>query len=478
MKQRNMIGAIAVTLGAVAATLAWLGGLMPWSSDADPERHRSPTGEVQPSAQRPGDPVAGYHALVNEPYVSCGMPYEAWRRLAPETDPGDLLPGRVGRNSELPYFMTAHVNDDGVEVVSNNCLTCHAARIGDDLVVGLGDAFADFTADPRGVVTQVGQYVRGPAQTAAWQHWADQIEGIAPHIRTGTIGMNPATNLSWALMAHRDPETMAWSQTPLMAPPPETPVPLRTPPWWWMGKKNAMFYTTIGRGDHARYMLFASLLCTNTVEELRQIDAYAPDIRSYLEDLASPAFPGEIDTTLATEGRAVFEATCASCHGTYGADPSFPNLVIPLDRIGTDPLYARTMTDGSLDRFYDWVERSPHGGTVRAAPAAGYIAPPLDGIWAVAPYLHNGSVPNLAALLDSRLRPRYWRHAGEREFDTQAVGWRHEVLERGKDAAEDRADRARIYDTTLPGYDNGGHYYSDDLSEQQRRALLEYLKSL
>ncbi|MCE9681148.1 c-type cytochrome [Halomonas alkalisoli] len=478
MKRRIVIGGGVVILGVAGLVIAWLGGFLPSSSDPDPERHRSPTGNVPATEQRRGDPVAGHHALVNEPYVSCGMPYEAWRRLAPETDPADLLPGREGHNAELPYFLTAHVNSDDVEIVSNNCLVCHAARVGDEVVVGLGDALADFTGDPRSLVNQVGRYVRGPAQTAAWQHWADRIEGIAPYIRTGTIGMNPATNLSWALMAHRDPETMAWSDTPLLEPPPERPVPLRTPPWWWMSKKNAMFYTTIGRGDHSRYMLFASLLCADTVEELREIDAYAPDMRAYLESLAPPAFPGEIDEALAAEGRPVFEENCASCHGTYGEAPSYPNRVIPLDQIGTDPLYAATMTDGSLDRFYEWVERSPHGGTVRAAPAVGYIAPPLDGIWAVAPYLHNGSVPSLAALLDSRLRPSYWRHAETREYDAEAMGWRHEVLEAGKDAADDPAERVHIYDTTLPGYDNGGHYFGDALTEQERRAVIEYLKSL
>ncbi|WP_299365059.1 c-type cytochrome [uncultured Paracoccus sp.] len=478
MKRRVVMGGAAVALLAAGLAIAWLGGFMPSSSGLDTAGYRSPTGEVLATQQRPGDPAAGYHALVNQPYVSCGMPYEAWLRLAPETDPADLLPGREGRNAELPYYLTAHVNADGVEIVSNNCLVCHAARIGDEVVVGLGNAFADFTADPRSLVTQVGQYVRGPAQTAAWQHWADRVEGIAPYIRTSTVGMNPATNLSWALMAHRDPATMAWSPTPLLDPPPETPVPLRTPPWWWMGKKNAMFYTTIGRGDHSRYMLFASLLCADTVEELRRIDSYAPDIRAFLENLEPPAFPGDIDTDLAAEGRTVFEENCARCHGTYGATPDYPNLVIPLDRIGTDPTYAETMTNGSLDRFYEWVARSPHDGTVRAAPARGYIAPPLDGIWSAAPYLHNGSVPSLAALLDSRLRPRYWRHAAGAAYDAEQMGWRHEVLEAGKNAAAGPAERVQIYDTTLPGYGNGGHRYGDDLSAQQRRQVLEYLKSL
>ena len=63
-----------------------------------------------------------------------------------------------------------------------------------------------------------------------------------------------------------------------------------------------------------------------------------------------------------------------------------------------------------LDRFYDWVTRSYYGESADMSPTRGYIAPPLDGIWATAPYLHNGSVPGLRSLLDSRLRPGFWQH--------------------------------------------------------------------
>jgi mono/diheme cytochrome c family protein len=279
-------------------------------------------------------------------------------------------------------------------------------------------------------------------------------------------------------MAHRDPQTMAWSTELRLDPPPAKPVPVRVPPWWWVNKKNAMFYTTIGRGDHSRYMLFASLLCADTVDELRAIDTYAPDIRAFIDSLRAPAFPYPVNTALADAGRMVFEANCSGCHGTYGDAPTYPNLLIPLEKIGTDPLYAATMTDGSLDRFYEWVEQSPHGGTVRAAPARGYIAPPLDGIWAVAPYFHNGSVPSLAALLDSRLRPRFWQHDPARVYDPEAMGWRFEALAAGKDGAADAAARARVYDTTRPGYSADGHVFGDHLSDDQRRALLEYLKTL
>jgi mono/diheme cytochrome c family protein len=443
------------------------------------EAHRSALGPVPAAEQRPGDPEEGYRALVNEAYVSCGMPYGAYRRVAGETAPEDRLPGREGRNAELPYAVTAHENEDGVEIVSSNCLTCHAGRIDGELIVGLGNAFADFTRDPMRTVLNAGNYVRGEAETRAWEHWADRVAGIAPYIRTETVGVNPATNLTWALMAHLDPETLAWSEEPLIAPPPEDPLPISVPPWWGMQKKNAMFYTTIGRGDHARFMLLASMLCIEGVEEAEAIDAYAPDIRAYIASLEAPDYPYPVDAALAAEGEAVYARECAECHGTYGEEESYPNRVYGLDEVGTDPAYARAATDGSRDRFYEWVERSPYGDAESAAPAPGYIAPPLDGIWATAPYLHNGSVPSMRALLASGERPERWRHRTDpREYDRDAMGWAHDALTAAEAEAAGPEARRGIYDTTLHGYGNGGHTYGDDLGEDAREALLEYLKTL
>jgi hypothetical protein len=162
--------------------------------------------------------------------------------------------------------------------------------------------------------------------------------------------------------------------------------------------------------------------------------------------------------------------------GAQGTD--YPNLVVPLDEIGTDPAYAVAATDGSRDRFYDWIARSPYGDVRSAAPAAGYIAPPLDGIWATAPYLHNGSVPSLEVLLSPSDRPRYWRHVIPRAYDRNAVGWRFEPLAAGQEAEADPDLRRRIFDTTRHGYGNGGHDYGSDLSSEERAALIEYLKTL
>jgi cytochrome c5 len=453
-------------------------GLLAACSKAEPPLY-SPVGPVPAEPQRAGVPAAGYDALVNRAYVTCGIPYAAYTRTAPPLSAAERLPGRTGRNAELPYFLTAHTTARGVEVVAPNCLVCHAAPFQGRLIVGLGAEAADFTRDPSLPARAAGAYVVGEAATAEWRKFVDRLEAIAPYVTTDTVGVNPAVNLTWALFAHRDAKTLRWSDKALLEPPPRQPLPVSVPPWWRMGKKHAMFYTAAGRGDHARMMILASALCTDDVAEARAIDAYAADIRAYLASLEPPKFPFPVDAPLAARGKAVFEQHCAACHGTYGEAPSYPNLVIGLEQIGTDPLLARMATDGSEERFLRWAQASFYGEGARLAPAPGYYAPPLDAVWATAPYLHNGSVPTIEALLDSRTRPQFWRRSRDAaDYDPRRLGWNYTVLPSGKDGEPDARRRALIYDTTLPGYSNAGHTFGDVLSPAERAAVLEYLKTL
>ena len=143
-----------------------------------------------------------------------------------------------------------------------------------------------------------------------------------------------------------------------------------------------------------------------------------------------------------------------------------------LDVVKTDPLYVYYIQQSGIVKWYNssWFAQSEPRSWFEPLP--GYIAPPLDGIWASAPYLHNGSVPTLEALLNSRARPEKWqRFKDSREYDFSAVGWKYEVASRGK-------KRGLVYDTTLPGYGNGGHTFGDKFSGEERQAVLEYLKTL
>ncbi len=212
--------------------------------------------------------------------------------------------------------------------------------------------------------------------------------------------------------------------------------------------------------------------------DAKKIDQYAPDIRAFIASMEAPEYPFAIDRKLAATGRTVFERQCSACHGTYGEDWMYPNLIIALEQIGTDPEIARySMEEGK--RFLGWFNASFYGELARAAPAPGYYAPPLDGVWATAPYLHNGSVPTIEVLLNSPGRPTYWtRSFKSTDYDQRALGWRYTELSHGKAATPDPEQRKRIYDTTLRGYSNQGHTFGDALTRSEREALLEYLKTL
>ena len=95
---------------------------------------------------------------------------------------------------------------------------------------------------------------------------------------------------------------------------------------------------------------------------------------------------------------------------------------------------------------------------------------PLDGVWLNAPYLHNGSVPTLEALLaDPADRPtRFYR--GYDVLDVSGVGF----VATGPDAERDGA----LIETSRPGNGNQGHVYGTGLADADKRALLEYLKTL
>jgi hypothetical protein len=96
---------------------------------------------------------------------------------------------------------------------------------------------------------------------------------------------------------------------------------------------------------------------------------------------------------------------------------------------------------------------------------AGYKARPLAGVWATAPYLHNGSVPTLFdLLLPLERRPRKFR-VGSTQFDQKDVGF-----------MRDTGDFE--FDTSLPGNGNGGHEFAKDMTDEQRYELIEYLKTL
>jgi hypothetical protein len=101
----------------------------------------------------------------------------------------------------------------------------------------------------------------------------------------------------------------------------------------------------------------------------------------------------------------------------------------------------------------------------------GYVNSPLDGIWLRAPYLHNGSVPTLRDLLKKPdQRPKKF-YRGNDVYDWSNVGFKADV-------AEEQGRKFFEYDTAKTGNRNGGHLYGTDLLDDEKNALIEYLKTL
>lgn len=262
-------------------------------------------------------------------------------------------------------------------------------------------------------------------------------------------------------------------------------------------------------------------------------------LETTVASLQSPLWPDifpAIDAVKARQGRELYENHCLQCH--LDIDRTDPERKIQvrmssLDEVKTDPLMASNAIEHrgksgifeSRKRFYSTGailgkeepalyivnnvmggvlknniiqvllakgdaktlghpdELHPpkyldgkiveHGKEVANETLLAYKARPLNGIWATAPYLHNGSVPNLYELLLPAEQRSPVFFIGSLEYDTDKVGY----LNRS-------SANAFVFDTRLPGNSNAGHEYlkgeygGEAFSEDEVRALVEYMKGL
>ncbi len=251
---------------------------------------------------------------------------------------------------------------------------------------------------------------------------------------------------------------------------------LDAPPWWYLKKKTALYCDAGVKGDFTRAIMQFTM-GEPSGEKIRSWESDFKDILAYLKSIEAPKYPLPIDRNLAAEGERVFNKTCSVCHGAYGAGGKYPNKVIPLEVVGTDPLRLTKLTKEFRDYYRkSWFGRRGESGYENPT---GYVAPPLDGVWASAPYFHNGSVPTVYGVLTAEARPKYFRRVGgAKEYDAKNLGLKVESLDAPalKDAPGEA--RRRVVDTTLPGLSNQGHPFGFKLSEKEKRQVIEYLKTL
>ncbi len=195
-------------------------------------------------------------------------------------------------------------------------------------------------------------------------------------------------------------------------------------------------------------------------------------LEHFLRTLAPPASPFHPDAAQVQRGQAVFAANCAECHAKGGARTL---TVIPLAEIGTDPHRDGMWTVAARDAYnnyrtgYDW-------GFKSFKKQDGYVAETLEAIWLKGPYLHNGSVPTLADLLQPvDQRPKTFLHAST-VIDKDRIGFVSPPCTPG-----DTKPAGFCFDTDetkQPGNSRAGHTYGTALPASDKADLLAYLSSL
>jgi hypothetical protein len=285
--------------------------------------------------------------------------------------------------------------------------------------------------------------------------------------------------------------------------------------------------------------LFKSSARIDVLHEMERMIAGDPPSESTgFGGLASPKWPENIlppiNMDLARKGAELYKAHCQECHRPAidskalpaseayalfknkawwikndAGQPLLDVELVPISHIGTDSaqadgLASRTVEtpanlkikDGSfgpalgelvgktIDYWYDQNKTPPedrnringYRPNQIQAPLA-YKVRPLNGIWATPPYLHNGSVPTIYALLSPvKDRPTTF-YLGGREYDARDLGY----------VWSDKVKNGFLLDTSKRGNSNAGHEFSNEkrpgvigpeLKEDERRALIEFIKTL
>ena len=355
---------------------------------------------------------------------------------------------------------------DGRGGLVTNCFACHGGHVTGDTIMGLGNSHFDLTT----LVTDVLKLDaldagRDPGSVG------DMKAPFNTPFNFQKGGSN-AVIFAAVFEALRNPML---AQDYMQHPEKLRHHDMNTPAWWLFKKKERLYCDAFAPKTPRQIMPFAMSPIFSD-EKFRSFEPNFVHIQAYLEQLEAPKYPHAIDDALAEKGRLAFNKNCMKCHGRYDDEPGYPNKVVPIEEVGTDPIrltaIPRQLREFSNKGWLQYFGEHP----VDVEPE-GYIAPPLDGIWATAPYLHNGSIPTLYHLFNIDERPVIWRR-NDYGYDWERGGIL--VMEfKQIPAGLNSRERRMFYNTGRIGNSAAGHPFPDDyLSDDEKIAVMEYLKTL
>lgn len=343
-----------------------------------------------------------------------------------------------------------------------NCLACHGGKVMGKTHPGLPNshyALETFTADIRTTKVRMGKPLG---------HM--DLGSLVVPLGT-TNGTTNAVVFGLGLLAKRDQDLNVVQRFSVQH---YQHHDLDAPPFWHVKKKTHLYYDAAVPKNHRALTQFV-LIPQTSGKTVRSWEDDFKDVLAWIESVEAPQYPGPIDEPLAQRGKVLFHRHCAECHGTYGENPTYPNRVVDIAELGTDPVRLKSISPAER-RHYEQSWLANYGEDDIIEEPVGYIAPPLDGIWASAPYLHNGSVPTLWHLFHPEKRPVVWKRS-ENGYDHQRMGLEVETFEELPRNLS-YAQRHRYFDTTKQSKSAAGHRYPEVLDESEKTAVLEYLKTL
>lgn len=503
--------------------------------------------------------------------------------------PGEDPNATNGGSGKLPYFFTHLREKDGnwTGKIGITCQGCHSGEVGTSadgdglgFTEGSGSPLADhnlflYDMQPRGYLASLVTFIN----------------------LNQTRGVNNASDINLAFIFPDEGQVYSLS-TLFGIIVSGSSAGIDTPAWWNMGHRAAKFQDGVFPMDAPRvdmvfytpfFGLFGGVLGPISESGQEWMREHGTAANDWAQVLKSPKYPGNVDTALAEEGAVLFHeldlwepsrnnpvrepdrgnGSCASCHGAYAPryfnDPSYlasPTLegqaayITPAEIIGTDEVRMDVNNEAvqraGAENFFGYPELDGTGtycgpqnlASVRGDRELGYLTPPLYGVWATAPYLHNGSVPTLWEVLKPSERKNVWRRRStptpggqegkvvmgfdtslDRAYDHDKVGWLYTTIEcespsilnpnpsphlrcdadgffqnlveqattllqsnfilawnllyppldtQDLEAVENR----KTYNTNMFGQGNQGHEFNDVLTDAERWAIIEYLKTL
>jgi hypothetical protein len=424
---------------------------------------------------------------------------------------------------------------NGIALANANCFYCHAGVVNGQVVAGLPNnrvippnksSAAPTPADMKQALSVLTDVVEKKELGEFIASLSNQL--MLPD--TASRGDHFGPYLVWNTGAHlADPERTGLlatnKKTDLVKLVESTVVPNVDPmPWWLMKyKKKDYWYSDGGINDASHFSFnFTTLHSEANTNHTAHVESTRKAL-AFARETQSPLFPKSLDAALVQSGADLFHGrarprnstgfvSCKTCHGTYTKKRSRLNWRKPggwdveyhrsevLKNVGTDDAYNSTLQRISpiAEHVNKLAAYYKSKGTPELTPRfsvpsrKGYVAPPLVGIWASAPYFHNGSVPTIEAVLNSRIRPKIWLRDinNPRVYNLTQVGLKYRHMSRAEfNASAQKAAIAHarskavighqsIYDTKSFGHGNMGHTFGDRLTVAERASVIEFLKSL